>query len=133
MPHWSLRQPPLFLLAGLLQYILDSIAFSLLIYFGVATSSANVLSRAMAAVIGFGFNRYVTFGQREETLRRLTASLLRFAVLWLVLTAASTVLILALSRSFGEEVGERIVYKLAVEAVLAVISFLASRYWVYRR
>jgi putative flippase GtrA len=132
MNHWLLRQPPLFLLAGLLQYILDSTAFSLLIYLGIPTTSANVLSRAAAAVFGFGFNRYVTFGQREETMRRLAGSLFRYIVLWLVLTSASTLLILALARSFGDEVGERIVYKLSVEAVLAVISFLASRYWVHR-
>ena len=65
-------------------------------------------------------------------MRRLAGSLFRYIVLWLVLTSASTLLILALARSFGDEVGERIVYKLSVEAVLAVISFLASRYWVHR-
>ena len=127
-----MRQPLFFGLVGGLQYLVDAALYAALIAAGVATSPANVTSRASAAGLGFVLNRYLTFGQRGETPRRLALSLLRFALLWAGQTLLSTLAILALEAVWGADTGRRIAAKLIVEAVLAVTSFLVSRGWVYR-
>jgi len=127
-----MRQPLLFGLVGGLQYLVDAALYATLIAAGVATSPANVTSRACAAVLGFVLNRYLTFGQRDETPGRLARSLLRFALLWVGLTLLSTLAVLALEALWGADTARRIAAKLIVEAVLAVASFLLSRFWVYR-
>ena len=127
-----MRQPLLFGLVGGLQYLVDGALFALLISAGIGTSPANVTSRACAAGLGFVLNRYLTFGQREETVGRLARSLLRFALLWVSLTLLSTLAVLGLEQLWGAGTGQRIAAKLVVEAVLAVASFLLSRYWVFR-
>jgi putative flippase GtrA len=120
-----MRQPLLFGFVGGLQYLIDGALYAALIAAGLATLPANLTSRASAAGLGFVLNRYFTFGQRDETLGRLWRSLLRFVLLWAGLTL--------LSALWGADTGRRILAKLLVEAVLAVASFLLSRFWVYRR
>lgn len=121
-----------FLVVGVIQYLLDAALFAVLISAGIATTPANVGSRATAAAVGFVLNRYVTFGQRDDTLRRFGGSLLRFVLLWVSLTVVSTLAVLWLESVWGSDSTHRIMAKLAVEAVLAVISFLLSRFWVFR-
>ncbi|HET6565891.1 MAG TPA: GtrA family protein [Xanthomonadales bacterium] len=125
-------QPLLFLLVGGLQYVLDAALFAVFISLGIATLPANVLSRATAAAGGFIANRYITFSQRADTINRFGFSLLRFVILWLVMTALSTGLILLIKQLWGTAVEIQVMGKLLVEAVLAVASFLASKYWVFR-
>jgi len=48
------------------------------------------------------------------------------------MTVASTAAMLWAEVSWGDETSRRIIAKLLVEAVLAVISYLVSRYWVFR-
>ena len=127
-----MRQPLSFLAVGGLQYLLDSGLYALLISAGVTTLPANIASRASAAGVGFLLNRYVTFGQRDETLKRFSGSLLRFVVLFAAMTAVSTLAVLWLEAAWGGDNTRRIIAKMAVEAVLAVASFLASRFWVFR-
>jgi putative flippase GtrA len=127
-----MRQPVLFVLVGGFQYLLDITLFGILITFGLATFPSNVTSRAIAAASGFLLNRYLTFSQRQDTVRRFSASLIRFVVFFAVMTALSTALILLLERMAGDSDSQRIIYKFAVEAVLAVISFFLSRNWVFR-
>lgn len=128
-----MRQPALFVLAGGLQYLLDATLFGLLTAAGWPTTAANVSSRVTAATMGFVVNRYWTFEQRNETFRRLVNSLARFTVLFVVMTALSTVSLIMLEASFGNDVGQKVLYKLGVEAVLAILSFLVSKHWVFRR
>jgi putative flippase GtrA len=128
-----MRQPLLFGFVGGLQYLIDGALYAALIAAGLATLPANLTSRASAAGLGFVLNRYFTFGQRDETLGRLWRSLLRFVLLWAGLTLLSTLAVLALEALWGADTGQRIMAKLLVEAVLAVASFLLSRFWVYRR
>jgi putative flippase GtrA len=127
-----MRQPLFFLIVGGIQYLLDAGLFALMISNGVATPPANVTSRASAAAIGFLLNRYLTFGQRDETLRRFGNSLIRFLILFAAMTLISTLAVLWLERVWGNDNTSRIIAKLLVEAVLAVASFLVSRFWVFR-
>jgi putative flippase GtrA len=127
-----MRQPVLFVIVGGFQYLLDAALFSVLITTGLGTLPANITSRATAAATGFLLNRYLTFSQRQDTVRRFSASLIRFVVFFAVMTALSTALILLLERLAGDSDSQRIIYKFAVEAVLAVISFFLSRNWVFR-
>lgn len=127
-----MRQPVLFVLVGGFQYVLDAALFAVLISTGVATVPSNVASRAGAAVVGFLLNRYLTFGQRSDTFKRFGASLSRFVLLFIALTIVSTVAIRGLESTWGSDDLSRIMAKLAVEAVLAVLSFVVSRFWVFR-
>jgi putative flippase GtrA len=128
-----LRQPLMFLLVGGLQYLLDAALFALLLSTGLAIPAANVIARASAATVGFLANRYLTFGKRADNTADFTSSLLRFIALWLVLTALSTGLMLLVSHFWGADIRTQVASKLMVEAVLAVLSFLFSKYWVFRQ
>ena len=128
-----MRQPLLFLLVGGIQYALDAALFAVLVVAGVAVTPANVTARACAAGAGFVLNRYWTFGHRGDDARRLLGSLARFGALWAAMTVLSTLGIQALRAAYGSEDTVAILAKLAVEAVLAVLSFLVSRYWVFRK
>ena len=128
-----MRQPLLFIFAGGLQYLFDTVVYGLLISLGLPTAQANVLSRASAALLGFGFNRYVTFAQPGESWSRFGGSLARFVMLWVVMTLISSLLLLALQALFEGGVAERVVYKMVVEALLAVLSFFVSRRWVFKQ
>lgn len=128
-----MRQPLLFLLVGGIQYALDAALFAVLVLAGVAVTPANVSARAGAAAAGFLLNRYWTFGHRGDDARRVLGSLGRFGVLWVGMTVLSTLGIQSLRAAFGSEDTVAILAKLGVEAVLAVLSFVLSRYWVFRR
>lgn len=126
-----MRQPLFFLAVGGAQYLLDAGLYAVLISGGVATLPANIGSRASAAAVGFLLNRYLTFGQRDETLGRFGRSLLRFLLLFAVMTLLSSLAVLWLQATWGADTTRRIAAKLLVEAVLAVASYLTSRFWVY--
>lgn len=127
-----MRQAAFFVLAGLVQAAVDTVLFGALLATGFPTAGSNVVSRVFAALLGFTFNRYVTFGHRSDDWKRFGWSLWRYILLFIVLTLTSTGCILFLEGRFGTALGDRLVYKIAVEAVLAVLSFFVSRHWVYR-
>lgn len=127
-----MRQPLFFLIVGGIQYLLDAALYALMISNGVNTLPANITSRASAASIGFLLNRYWTFGQRNESVKRFGSSLLRFLVLFATMTLISTLAVLWLEAVWGDDNMSRIIAKLLVEALLAVASFLVSRFWVFR-
>ena len=127
-----MRQPLFFLIVGGIQYLIDAGLYALMISNGVTTLPANVTSRASAAAIGFLLNRYVTFGQRNESLKRFGRSLLRFLLLFASMTLISTLAVLWLETVWGSDNTSRIAAKLLVEALLAFASFLVSRFWVFR-
>lgn len=134
-----MRQPVWFVIAGGLQYLFDTLVYGLLIANGLPGTAANILSRGGAALLGFGFNRYITFAKAGtfshtgESWSRFSASLLRFAVLWVAMTIASSLLLLAAHGLLGGEVAEKVLYKMVVEAFLALVSFFISRNWVFRK
>ncbi len=128
-----MRQPVLFVIAGGLQYLFDTLLYGLLIAGGMPGTLSNILSRGSAALLGFGFNRYITFAHTNESWSRLSGSLLRFAALWLAMTIASSLLLLAAQALLGGGVAEKVIYKMVIEAFLAVSSFFVSRNWVFRK
>lgn len=128
-----MRQPLFYLLVGGIQYVIDAGLYAVLISNGVTTLPANITSRASAAGIGFLLNRYVTFGQRNESLKRFSSSLFRFLVLFAIMTLISSLAVLWLQAVWGNDTTSRIIAKMGVEALLAVASFLVSRYWVFRK
>jgi len=127
-----MRQAAFFLLAGLVQAAVDTLLFGALLAMGLPTVGSNVVSRVFTALLGFSLNRYVTFGHRSDNWKRFGSSLWRYILLFVLLTLTSTGSILFLESRFGTALGDRLVYKIAVEAILAVLSFFVSRHWVYR-
>lgn len=124
-----IRQGAGFVVIGILQLLLDWLVFVLLSAVGLPIAAANVLARASAALIGFWLNGRYTFAQGGQP-RLGGQRLLRFVLSWCVLTLISTSLI----RSVSLHVSLHLVWlaKPLVEAVLAVLSFLIARYWIYR-
>lgn len=124
-----IRQGAGFIVVGGLQLLLDWLVFVLLSAVGVPIAAANVLARANAALVGFWLNGRYTFAQGGQP-RLGGRRLLRFVLTWGVLTLISTLLI----RFVSLHVSLHLVWlaKPLVEAVLAALSFLIARYWIYR-
>lgn len=128
------RQFLLFLFVGLLQYGIDAFLFAVLFYFGAPVAIANVLARACGAVAGFQLNGMFTFRTQRGEQGWGLAHGLRFVLLWLGMTAASTVLMLIsehLVESHDLSDGYIVGAKLLIEGALALASFALSKWWVY--
>jgi putative flippase GtrA len=98
-----LRQGRYYLVIGLLQYVVDWGVMVALSHFGLSVEIANVL------------------GPRQ---------LRRFMLLWLCMTGISTWSIGTIENVAGLRWAW--LAKPLVEIVLACVSFMASRHWVYR-
>ncbi|MEE4638955.1 MAG: GtrA family protein [Wenzhouxiangella sp.] len=122
------RQGLLFLIVGGLQLLLDWAVFVLLSWLGLTVVAANLLARLSAAACGFYLNGRVTFADRNGA-RLGRMRLVRFLVLWALLTLMSTVLVQAVSAGWG--LSAAWLFKPALEAGLAILSFLIQRHWVY--
>lgn len=123
-----LRQGRYYLAIGLLQYLLDWGAMVTLSHFGVPVEMANVAGRISGATLGFWLNGRITFASQTGRLGR--QQLQRFVLLWLFMTALSTWAIGTIEDAAGLQWAW--LAKPAVELVLAAISFMVSRQWVYR-
>ena len=123
-----LRQGSHYIAIGLLQYVVDWGVMVTLSHFGLAVEIANVAGRVSGAVLGFWLNGRITFAGDETTLGR--TQLQRFVLLWLCTTALSTWAVGAVENAAGLRWAW--LAKPAVELLLAGMSFLASRHWVYR-
>lgn len=123
------RQIPLYLVIGMLQLGLDSALFIALTAAGLPVGSANVLSRALAALLGFALNGRYTF-QSVERPWRLSRSLPRFIAIWCALTALGTMAVSAVDSHGSLRLAWAM--KPMIDALLALASFLISRCWIYR-
>ena len=123
-----LRQGRHYLAIGLLQYVVDWGVMVTLSHLGLSVEIANVAGRVSGAVLGFWLNGRITFAGDETTLGR--TQLQRFVLLWLCTTALSTWAVGAVENAAGLRWAW--LAKPAVELLLAGMSFLASRHWVYR-
>ena len=123
------REGPRFLVVGGVQWLVDWGVMVMLSHFGLRIGVANVAGRVAGAMLGFWLNGKVTFTSDEHVLGR--RQLMRFVVMWLVFTLLSTVAIEAIDDVLGRKWAW--LAKPLVEAVLGVLGFLGSRYWVYRR
>jgi putative flippase GtrA len=128
------RQFLLFVSVGLLQYGIDVLLFAFLFFLGLPVGPANILARGGAAVVGFKVNGALTFHDQRGKQGWGLVHGLRFLALWLGMTAASTALVLISEYLVDDRglAGEWILgAKLLIEALLALVSFAMSKWWVY--
>lgn len=123
------RQGPLFLIAGGLQFVLDWAVFVALSASGLAPAPANLMGRISGALLGFWLNGRLTFAVNGEA-RLGRRRFARFALMWIILTAVSTLAVSLLASELG--LTWSWIAKPVIEIALAVVSFLLSRYWIYR-
>ena len=118
-----------FVIAGLTQLALDWGLFVVLTTLGVPVTVANPAARVCVVAFGFWLHGVYTFADDGEH-NLGWAQLSRSAPTWIALTTIGTVALAAIEGRFGLQVTW--LAKPAIEAVLAVASFLALRHWVFR-
>lgn len=124
-----LRQSTSYIVVGLLQLALDTLLFVALTAVGVGPAIANPLARASAAGVGFWLNGRHTFADAAGP--RLGAQRFwRFAITWVSLTVISTLAITLVTQHLGLHAAW--LGKPFIEALLAIISFIVLRQWVFR-
>jgi putative flippase GtrA len=123
------RQIVLFGIVGLLQVAIDTGVLVGLTAIGMAVAGANICGRISGACIGFLLNGTATF--TSPTPRRLhRGPLVRFLFMWIPLTIISTLLLSFLRTHVSLQSVWMI--KPVVEIGLAMVSFLVSKFWVYK-
>lgn len=123
------RQGRHYLVIGGLQWLVDWGVMVALSHLGLRIGVANVAGRVSGALLGFWLNGRITFTGDEHTIGR--RQLLRFVVMWLVMTALSTVAIEAIDGLLGRKWAW--LGKPLIELTLGLIGFVGSRQWVYRK
>lgn len=118
-----------FLVIGAIQLAVDSAVYIALTKAGIVPLPANLCGRIAGAALGFWLNGRITFLHHTQPVLHVRAA--RYVLLWVTLTAISTLALMlivhygGLARSWWA--------KPLIEAVLGLTSFLVSRHWVYRR
>jgi putative flippase GtrA len=124
------RQVLGFGLVGGLQLALDWASFVALTAVGVAVLPANLVGRVAGASLGYWANGRYTFSKPGEAPRLGRRHLLRYVLFWLAMSALSTLAVMCLDRLHGLQAAW--LGKPVVDGVLAVLGFLAAKYWIYR-
>lgn len=117
----------LFLGIGGVQFAFDTGMFVLLTHAGMAPLWANPATRFFAALLGFVLNGKLTFRQSRLTGKQA----FRYVVLWVSLTLASTGIVAAIA--YVADIRVVWLAKACIELLLAVISFVLMRRWVFDR
>jgi len=126
------RQFLLFLFVGGVQYALDASSFALLIVF-VTAEISNVIARFIGAMSGYFLNGIFTFKKLDSRQKVAPRILLKFVLLWCLMTLLSTFMIQFSIGLFEIESWHLVVgVKLLVEALLVILSFSLQKYVVYR-
>lgn len=123
-----LRQGGHYLLFGVLQLLLDWAVFVACTALGLPAAGGNLVGRVSGALLGFWLNgRYTFAGAQGRRLgwRRFG----RFGLLWLLMTALSTVLVAGIEARLGLQLAW--LAKPIVEGGLALVNFFLLRQWVY--
>lgn len=123
------RQGASYVVVGLLALGVDWSCFVALTWCGLATALANFLARLSGAGIAYLLNGMYTFrdgGGSRLGWRRFS----KFAIAWGVVTAISTLAMLAIEHKLG--LNWAWLAKPIVEVALAGVSFLAYRHWIYK-
>ena len=123
------RQVLVFGLVGAAQVLLDWMVFVALTHAGMILPLGNFLGRLCGACLGFWLNGRYTFAT-DGRARLDREHLVRFVFAWLLLTAASTLLLMAVAGRF--DLRAAWLAKPAVEALMACIGFVVWRQWVFR-
>jgi putative flippase GtrA len=123
------RQGGSYFAVGLLQLLVDWAMFVGLSALGMTVEPANVIGRVTGAMFGFWLNGRFTFAGDDNALGRRQFA--RFALMWLATTAVSTWAVAHVDDTVGLQWAW--LAKPAIDLALAVVGFLLSRYWIYRR
>lgn len=123
------RQGRHYLLVGGIQWLLDWSVTVALSHFGLAIAPANLAGRVSGALLGYWLNGKLTFAGEGHALGR--KQLLRFLMMWVCTTALSTWAMSVVDARFGLTAAW--LAKPAIEIALAVVGFLLSRHWIYKR
>jgi putative flippase GtrA len=124
-----LRQGSQFIVIGVLQLLVDWLVLVTSTAAGVPVSIGNLLGRSGGAVLGFWLNGRYTFADAGQS-RLCRAAMLRFVLLWLLLTALSTWLIAWAHATYGLRWAW--LAKPVVEGTLSLLSFVLMRQLVFR-
>lgn len=116
---------------GAVQLLVDWAAFVALSALAVPVAPANLCGRVAGALFGFWLNARYTFAGSGWWSRLGRRALARFALTWLAMALVSTLAMLALERLLGLQAAW--LGKPLVDGCLAVLGFLLSKYWIYRR
>lgn len=124
-----LRQGMAYGLAGGLALLLDWATFVALTWLGMPAIPANVLARLAGALLAYLLNGVFTFrdGEGSKLGRRRFG---RYVATWCAMTFASTWAIEAIEQAAGLQWAW--LAKPAVEGVLAAITFVVYRAWIYK-
>lgn len=125
-----IRQSRAFVIVGGLQLLLDWSVFVALSALGVDAVPANLCGRVAGAMLGFWLNGRYTFASRENGARLGWPRFWKFLAVWLPATLLSTWLIVLVEHHLGLRLTW--LAKPLVEGGLAVLTFLAGRYVIYR-
>ncbi len=109
--------------------MVDWAAYVALTHLGLPVAPANLCARILGASLGFVLNGTYTF-RAAEGARLGWRRFLRFAASWLTMTLLSTLAMLWFDAHHG--LAYSWIAKPLVDAVLAILGFLVSRYWIYR-
>ncbi|MCX2524834.1 GtrA family protein [Larsenimonas rhizosphaerae] len=118
-----------FLLVGGFLLALDSFIFYLSTNTGVSVLWGNILGRIAGAFTGFILNKIFTFSKNKNGGKILIQSL-RYIFFWMVVTSISTLSLYIITNAL--ELKAAWIAKPIIEAVLAFLSFFASKYWIYK-
>lgn len=124
-----LRQGSSYLVIGLAQLLLDWGVFVSLSALGVDALPANLCGRVAGAMLGFWLNGRYTFSQ-DDGARLGWTRFWKFLAIWMLATVLSTWLIVLVEHHLGLQLAW--LAKPLVEGGLAVLTFLAGRYVIYR-
>jgi putative flippase GtrA len=114
---------------GGIQLAVDSLLFVLLTWLGFPVAPSNVAARVAGACLGFVLNHRFTFRHQGRRSARRRA-FVRFLVFWVATTAISTLAVDSVDRMAGLQFAW--IGKPLVDGLLAVLGFIASKYWIYR-
>jgi putative flippase GtrA len=123
------RQGIVFVGVGGILVCIDWAVFVIMSAFGVPTALANICGRLAGALLGFFLNGSFTF-RSSQGARLGRHRLLRFALAWAVLTVVSTTVVVGTAAGVGLHYAWAV--KPMVEALMAFVSFVVCRQWVYR-
>ena len=123
------RHASFYFAIGVLQWVVEYGLMLALSEWVMPVEPANVIGRLCGAVLGFWLNGKWTFaGDGTHVGRR---ALLRFVLMWLVLTLLNTWIVGAIDEHFGLRKAQLL--KPAVDMLSGGLGFLLSRHWVYRK
>lgn len=121
-----IRQFGRFLVAGGAAVSVDFLTFLALRWLGAPLLAANTAAFCLALITGFTINRYWTFQAAQEHGRPQLVRYVIVALLGLILN--TTVLATLVAVAVPE-----IIAKVAATAASAVLNFILSRTWVFKR